>query len=315
MSIADSEADSERLAPIIRHVLHPSDFSDASRIAFVHALKTALIAKCRLTLIHETDDEKRDWSEFPGVRETLERWGLLPGGSPSEAVGHLGIDVAKVIGRGADPVEGVLRYLEEHEADLIVLATNHHGFDWLRKSVAEPIARKSREMTLFVPADGRGFISPSDGRVSLRNILIPVAETPSSHPALAGAARIVRQLECEEGGFTLLHVGEKQPVALTPRVPGWKWRRLLKKGNVIDAVLETAQKINADLIVMATDGRNGFLDALRGSHSERVLRHAPCPLLAIHEASQGAALIAKAESADWYRERQRPRFQRPSKTL
>jgi nucleotide-binding universal stress UspA family protein len=32
---------------------------------------------------------------------------------------------------------------------------------------------------------------------------------------------------------------------------------------------------------MSTDGRNGFLDALRGSHSERVLRRTPCPLLAI----------------------------------
>jgi nucleotide-binding universal stress UspA family protein len=32
---------------------------------------------------------------------------------------------------------------------------------------------------------------------------------------------------------------------------------------------------------MTTDGRNGFLDALRGSHSERVLQRTPCPLLAI----------------------------------
>jgi nucleotide-binding universal stress UspA family protein len=313
MSIAPDDA--EPLAPIIRHVLHPSDFSDASHIAFAHALKTALIAKCKLTLIHETDDDQRDWSEFPGVRETLERWGLLPAGSPSNAVAHLGIEVAKVIGSGSDPVEGVLRYLGEHEADLIVLATHHQGSDWLRKSVAEPIARKSREMTLFVPANTRGFISPSDGRVSLHNILIPVAETPSSQPALAGAARIVRQLECKEGAFTLLHVGEKQPMAPAPRVPGWKWRRVLKEGNVIDAILETAQKINADLIVMATDGRHGFLDALRGSHSERVLRHAPCPLLAIPEASQGSAMIAKAESADWYRERRKPVTRRPAKSL
>jgi nucleotide-binding universal stress UspA family protein len=33
--------------------------------------------------------------------------------------------------------------------------------------------------------------------------------------------------------------------------------------------------------VMATEGRNGFLDALRGSHSEQVLRQCACPLLAI----------------------------------
>jgi hypothetical protein len=32
---------------------------------------------------------------------------------------------------------------------------------------------------------------------------------------------------------------------------------------------------------MSTDGRNGFLDAFRGTHSERVLRRTPCPLLGI----------------------------------
>ena len=41
--------------------------------------------------------------------------------------------------------------------------------------------------------------------------------------------------------------------------------------------------MGAGLIVMSTDGRNGFLDALRGSHSERVLRQAPCPLLTVPE--------------------------------
>jgi nucleotide-binding universal stress UspA family protein len=42
-----------------------------------------------------------------------------------------------------------------------------------------------------------------------------------------------------------------------------------------------ASYMATNLIVMCTDGRNGFLDALRGSHSERVLRQSPCPLLAI----------------------------------
>jgi nucleotide-binding universal stress UspA family protein len=203
-------------------------------------------------------------------------------------------------------VKGVLGYLEEHGADVVVLATHHHGLDWLHKSVSEPVARKSQAMTLFVPAEGRGFISPEDGSVSLQSILIPVAETPAAGPALAGAARIVRQLKAEEGTFTLLHVGEEEPPLTTPKVEGWKWRRLLKKGDVIDAILETAKQTEADLIVMSTDGRNGFLDAIRGSHSERVLRQTPCPLLAIPETSYAGNRIEKAEHPDWYKERQRP---------
>ncbi|MFL6589550.1 MAG: universal stress protein [Chthoniobacterales bacterium] len=301
-----AEPEPETLAPIIRHVLHPSDFSEGSRTAFAHALKAALIARGKLSLIHETDDERRDWSEFPSVRETLERWGILPAGSPREAVHDLGIDIAKIIGRAADPVKGILHYLAEHETDLIVLATHHDGFDWLHRSVSEPLARKSREMTLFVPTEGGGFISPENGTVSLRNILIPIAETPSPRPAINGAARLVKQLRCEEGKFTLLHVGDGAPEIVTPRVSGWGWRRLVKKGNVIDVILETAQKTDADLIMMSTDGRNGFLDAVRGSHSERVLRQAPCPVLAIPEFSHAAGKIETAATADWYRQREKP---------
>jgi nucleotide-binding universal stress UspA family protein len=32
---------------------------------------------------------------------------------------------------------------------------------------------------------------------------------------------------------------------------------------------------------MATAGRDGFLDALRGSTTEQVVREAPCPVLAL----------------------------------
>jgi nucleotide-binding universal stress UspA family protein len=78
------------------------------------------------------------------------------------------------------------------------------------------------------------------------------------------------------------------PAVVTVEVPGWTWHKMAKQGNVIEVILETAREIDADLILMSTDGRNGFLDALRGSHSERILRHAPCPLLAIPESSHVA---------------------------
>ena len=75
-----------------------------------------------------------------------------------------------------------------------------------------------------------------------------------------------------------LHVGEKPLQAKAPRVPGWDWRRLHRKGNTIDVIIETAQEKEADLIVMTTDGPDGFLDGLRGTTSERVLRKARCPI-------------------------------------
>jgi len=263
---------------IIDSVLHPTDFSEGSKVAFYHALKAALLSKSRITLLNVSSDATSSWSDFPGVRETLEKWGLLPPGSAKSAVGDLGIDVRKAITKKKDPVDAVVNYLHEFPAEMIVLATSQKTgvARWLTGSVAEPIARKATEMTLFIGSDTRGFVSPDDGSVSLRNILIPVALSPRPQPAVEAAARMVKSLELAEGTFTLVHVGDgtEMPAVRTRDVPGWTWVEDVRSGDVIQSIIDVSKETKADLIVMATDGRNGFLDGLRGSHSERVLRQA-----------------------------------------
>lgn len=271
--------------PIIDSVLHPTDFSEGSRVAFHHALKAALLAKSKLTLLHVSPGTTSEWTDFPGVRETLERWGILPKDSHRSAVPKLGIDVRKVVAQQNDPVKAVLHYLDAHPADLIVLATHHHEgrAHWLQQSVAEPVARRAAQMTLFIPGGGTGFVSAETGSVSLENILIPITTTPRPQPAIEAAVRLANRLECPRGTFTLLHIGEADtmPTVQCPEVPGWEWKKISRTGDVIHGIAETASSTSAGLIVMATDGRHGFLDALRGSHSERVLRHVSAPLLAV----------------------------------
>ena len=275
---------------IIDSVLHPTDFSEGSMIAFYHALKAALTAKSKLTLLHVTSDDPRAaWSGFPGVRDTLEKWELLPLGSSRSAVSDLGIDVRKAVTHKSNPVNAVVTFLDEHPAELIVLATQQRqgAARWLNSSVAEPIARKANQMTLFISGDTEGFVSPEDGSVSLRNILVPVAIKPEAQPALEAAARLVRTLDCEAGTFTTLHVGnsDTMPSVSLPEVSGWEWNQEIRQGEVIQTIIDTSKDTNADLIVMTTDGRDGFLDGLRGSHSERVLRLAGMPLLTVPQGS------------------------------
>jgi nucleotide-binding universal stress UspA family protein len=80
-----------------------------------------------------------------------------------------------------------------------------------------------------------------------------------------------------------MHVGDAgtMPAFKCPEVAGWEWKKELRNGEVIQTIVDAAKDLDADLIVMSTDGRNGFLDGLRGSHSERVLRHGAAPLLTI----------------------------------
>ena len=120
----------------IESVLHPTDFSEASLTAFYHALKAALLTKSKLTLLNVSAEGGPSWADFPGIRETLERWQLLPPNSPRSAVGDLGVRAEKVVAKERDPVKAVIRFLERHPVDLIVLAaSNREGrARWLSSS-------------------------------------------------------------------------------------------------------------------------------------------------------------------------------------
>lgn len=268
----------------IKNVFHPSDFSEASEIAFAHALKFALLSRARLSMLHVATESEVS-GKFPRVRETLERWGVIPPGSGKEAVSALGMDVRKVVEKHGDPVHVVLSYLKRHPAELIVLATHQYqGKErWFKRSVSEPIARRSRQMTLFVPHGVVGFVSRDTGALSLRSVLIPVAEEPSPVPAIDAAARVADSLQCTDLRFTLLHVGDRSTMPECPikQQESWHWERIVREGDVVEQILQTAGEVSADLIVMATSGHTGFLDALRGSTTEQVLRRARCPLLAV----------------------------------
>ena len=266
----------------VEAVFHPSDFSEASEVAFAHALKIALVTKSKLTILHVEASPNIEWEDFPGVRETLERWGLLPKRSPKSAVGSLGIDVAKIIKLSPDPVMACLDYLDAHSQDLIVLAVRQEEgrMRWLGKSVGKPIAREAGQMTLLIPCGVEGFVSRQDGSVSLRNILIPVTTKPRPQPSIEAARRLIHKLQLPAGIVTLLHVGSavEAPSLRVPQDTDWTWNRVSRAGDPVEMILQTATQLHPDLIVMTTDGPDGFLDGLRGTTSERVLQKARCPV-------------------------------------
>jgi nucleotide-binding universal stress UspA family protein len=272
----------------IRSVLHPTDFTIGGEPAFAHALKIALAGRTKLYVLHADggDADHVDWSAFPGARRTLARWGALPEGSPtSDVKDKLGLHLAKISTREHDPVRAIARFVEEHGSDLMVLAT--HGRDglprWLHGSVAEAVARKTELATLFMPPEARGFVDPASGALEPLRVLLPIDHRPRPQAALRAAERLCRTLGASEALLQMVYVGAPGDMPAIGLEPGslFKPAQAARSGNVVDEILAAAAESQANLIVMATAGHQGFLDALRGSTTERVLRHAPCPVLAV----------------------------------
>lgn len=64
-------------------------------------------------------------------------------------------------------------------------------------------------------------------------------------------------------------------------------RPIIKAGKPWEVIVSTASKAGADLIVLGTHGYTGLKHAALGSVAERVVRHAPCPVLTVRRKSNG----------------------------
>ena len=269
----------------LQSIVHPTDFSEASAEAFAHALRIAIAAKGTLTILHVAADPSLDeWSSFPHVRQTLAAWGLMKGTeSTAEIQAKTGVKVVKVAMMPQSPIDAILGFLGKHPADLMVLATEaRQGVArWLHGSVAEQLARHAKAPTLFVSANARGFVDPARGEVHLRHVLIPVDHEPKPAKAIAAITGFARLMAGVDAEPRLLHVGKEPPKVERHAEPNRPLPVALRHGDVLDAILDVANDWPADLIGMATAGHHGFLDALRGSTTERALRRAPCPVLAV----------------------------------
>ena len=113
--------------------------------------------------------------------------------------------------------------------------------------------------------------------------MIPLAHKPNSQPAIDLAADLASTLESETVLFELVHLGKEAdtPRYTHPNRPGWSWNTLVAKGDPVEWILAVGADFDVDLIVMTTEGHTSLFDLLRGSTTERVVRGARCPLLAI----------------------------------
>lgn len=251
----------------IGNVLHPTDFSHGSFVAFAHAMKLVHATRGKLTVLHVDPDKKSpDWNAYPSVRTILSDWGELPHDASRSDVGELGLQIRKAAIESDSTADGILEHLESHPADLIVMASHQRsGIDrWMHQEIAGRVATATDAAALFVPYGMRGFVDPATGSCSLNRILIPVDHAPHPEPAVEVAVDLVQALVNDVCHIRLLHVGDPagQPSIRIPSSGKTEWHGVNRDGDVVGAILGEAEEFHADLIIMTTTGRHGFLDAI-----------------------------------------------------
>jgi nucleotide-binding universal stress UspA family protein len=152
------------------------------------------------------------------------------------------------------------------------------------------------------PKPGKPPVPPQPPKPwKIGRILVAIDFSESSMHALSHAASLAAAHGAE---LTVLHVGEplhpdwffdtsriqaelieKADSALKDACgkfcEGLKAHTEMRFGHPVETIVETADKMGADVIVIGTHGHTGVKRALLGSVAERVARHAKHPVLVV----------------------------------
>jgi universal stress protein A len=158
-----------------------------------------------------------------------------------------------------------------------------------------PRARKAHSSSVVGPA------------VRIRSILVPIDFSKASEKAFTYAVALAEQFEAK---ITLLYVYEPvtmpdfagafplaiendtmlatfkdklQRLARKAAGPELVEEVLVRQGRAHHEITEAARTLKADIVVISTHGYSGIAHAVLGSVTERVVRHAPCPVLVVRE--------------------------------
>ena len=156
---------------------------------------------------------------------------------------------------------------------------------------------------------GHKFASAPAGAMApmqfqIKRILVPVDFSEHSQKALRYALAFAAQFVAE---VALVHIVEQMvypgdwmypPLAVTDfatekreqvlarlraldQGSGVKTQHVVRLGRAWQEVIEIAREMKSDMIIVATHGYTGLKHVLLGSVAEKIMRHAPCPVLSV----------------------------------
>jgi nucleotide-binding universal stress UspA family protein len=295
----------------LKKILLATDFSDSANVAFDEALFWARSFNAELHLLHvlvlygdapgREDDDLSDTYQRLTAAANEEMRGSVAVRSTE------GLTIVESQQQDASAGPAILRYARNQGADLIVVGS-HGRRGWRRflvGSVAEEVVRSADCPVLVVHGEESRpnrrldrilvpFDFSADAQKSLKtatqlaakfgshlDLVHVMAEAITTGgqgipaPGLPADSRVMVDLRAETEELLRRRAAE----ASTPEHPV---EPHLLTGHAPSRIVELAQELSADLILLASHGLTGISRALLGSVSERVVRTATCcPVLVL----------------------------------
>jgi universal stress protein A len=291
----------------IRTIFCAHDFSDTAKLALEQALRIARRHGARLVLAHIV--EPIPLGPYPAVMAPQNDLAIrdLAAKRLGELAASIRTDALEVESRVhlGQPGPQLIAAAEDEGADLFVIGTRGlTGFKHLLLgSTAEYVVRRSACPVLTVhPGD-------SVVRETIDTVLLPTDLSPGAARAaeafvalFAGIERpriILAYADHTPPYFepfrheTLLRTNQPdavkeaieermQPSVELLEAAGFEVETAVLDGDPVPVMTALARDRDVDLIVLSTHGRSAFVNMLLGRTAQRIVQHAPSPVLTAH---------------------------------
>jgi nucleotide-binding universal stress UspA family protein len=303
-------------APRPVKVLVPTDFSRNAEEALRFAVSLARQLGGKITLLHSIDWQVNpQMRSAPGVMDTMNKVAQEVAEDRLERLARTKVPqelLEKTLVKFAPAQMGIPETARELRIDLIVLSTRGHtGLQRiLLGSTAARVVRYAscpvltvRPVAAKVGASKAASLGPI-----IKRILVPVVFSEGCDSSIRFATTLARMMDAQ---LTLLHVVAPLPLnssryfaevqqydaevkldakqrleSLAAALPRDIQSEVILRQNAPDlGIIRAARERRCDLITLPTRDLTGLRDFVLGSTAEKVIRHAPCPVLTFNRHS------------------------------
>jgi nucleotide-binding universal stress UspA family protein len=278
-----------------RKILVAIDGSESSKHALKESFKLATDEKCWVTVVSVIPTYEGDLGAtwISNVKDAMEKPCKIAL-SEAEALAKKERVLIKSVCEEGEIYERIVDLADAENSDLIVMGRK--GMSKLSKalvgSVTARVIGHSQKDVLVVPNDTsigwKSIIFATDGSKyceAATNKVIDFAKSYGSEVKVISAVDVTEEFMARAPGAVedLVKKAKEivEDVKKKASSEGIKVEGIVREGDAYKVIVNIAKKQKANAVIMGSHGRTGLKRLLMGSVTERVIGHAPCPVLVV----------------------------------
>lgn len=272
-------------------ILIPTDFGDQARIAVAQSYNLARLTKSEITLLHVIDNEfLKPFQDIVSAKHNYENHLREDVGNRLKALAveiqrESGVKVNTLI-RTGKIYDEIVEAAREIKAELIVMGTMG-AVGFTKKILGSNASRVVREAECPVIT-----IKGQNHRFGIKHILLPLDLTKETKEKVSRAVNLAKMFSAVIHIVTIVESDDEFIMNRLTRQMNQVEDIIAENGikctsefisgkNVVDEILKTAKRVEADLIMIMTQQEVGFTDLFISSAAQEVINNSEIPVLSI----------------------------------